>query len=276
MNNGFKLSNQQILLTMLFAGIMTAFLSFLIEFSEGESNWFASWLMNFSTEVLGALLTFLLFDRIIGRQNTKQLLIHQMGSQINHEAQRAVELLRAEGWLTDGSLNLKMFQGADLKDCDLSNGKLIGADFSRANLTRAKLTGAKMSGTSLLETDLIRTTMINTEFDKANVRDSTLREASMSFANLNDAKIVNCDLQDVTAFCSTCFQTDFTGSNLIGVDFTNANLTSAVFDNAIFDETTILPDGQNWQVETVLAVFTNPNHPDYWAINKNMELSTRE
>ena len=35
-------------------------------------------------------------------------------------------------------------------------------------------------------------------------------------------------------------------------------------DGAQFDEQTILPDGTNWTTQTVIARFTDPQHPYFW------------
>jgi uncharacterized protein YjbI with pentapeptide repeats len=92
----------------------------------------------------------------------------------NKEAVRAVEELRARGWLEDGSLDgvrlchvhlngadlfkavLRKidFHQAQLADVDLSGADLTGAEFARADLRRANFSGANLTGVDFLKANL--------------------------------------------------------------------------------------------------------------------------
>ena len=63
--------------------------------------WWVGWLQNFSTEMFGAFLTFVLLTLVLGNRQEKERLIRQMGSRVNEEAIRAVEELRSRHNHTD-------------------------------------------------------------------------------------------------------------------------------------------------------------------------------
>ena len=87
-------------------------------------------LLNFGTEMAGAVVTYLLLELVIGRREEREAkleaekqqleakkadLIAQMGSQVQDVAIAAVEELRRHGWLTDGSLRGANLQGKPAK-----------------------------------------------------------------------------------------------------------------------------------------------------------------
>jgi hypothetical protein len=74
--------------------------------ANGEAGW-RELTDNFSTELLGAALTFFIFDLFQERRDDlrlKQRLIREMRSQVNATALKAAEELSSHGWLEDGSL----------------------------------------------------------------------------------------------------------------------------------------------------------------------------
>jgi hypothetical protein len=57
---------------------------------------------------------------------------------------------------------------------------------------------------------------------------------------------------------------DLRDAYLSGVGLLGANLSGALLASAKFDETTIIPDGSNWTLDTDIKRFTNPDHPNFW------------
>jgi len=106
---------------------------------------------------------------------TKLELINKMWSQENKQVLRAVEELRARGWLTDGSLRgtalcRAQLQDADLMDADLCNVDLHQADLDYADLSNAQLRAAKLHRASLRGANLDRTDLTQADLYKANLR----------------------------------------------------------------------------------------------------------
>ncbi|MBW4600695.1 MAG: pentapeptide repeat-containing protein [Calothrix sp. FI2-JRJ7] len=85
--------------------------------------------------------------------------------------------------LSGASLNRANFRGADLSGADLSNAKLGGADISRATLSDTNLNNADLSIASLRCADL---------------RGADLRGADLRGADLSDANFSRADLSDAS------------------------------------------------------------------------------
>ncbi|HLA41873.1 MAG TPA: pentapeptide repeat-containing protein, partial [Aggregatilineales bacterium] len=229
-----NLSNRDILFLLVIIAAGSSFASLIN--SEGFSReWRSGWYQNFSTEIVGAVLTFLLFDMLIQTREQKEHTIRDLSSCINHTARRAAEELHARGWLQDGSL-----RSMDLTDADLRGARMSDADLQRANLWRANLN---------------RVQFIKANLTGANLTDALLHEANLDGACLHEAQLIRADLQEVLLF-----QTDMCGANL-----RDANLSRAQHIEYVrFDEHTILPDESLWTADADLMRFTDPAHPDFW------------
>lgn len=168
-------------------------------------NW-SGLMLNLGTELGGAVVTYLLLTELLGKaeeqQGLKEKLIRQMGSRINEEAIRAVEELRAYGWLEDGSLRGKSFVGAALQGANLRN-----ANLQEAHLERASLEGAILSFTELQDAHLVN---------------ANLQGAHLHFARLQGADLMVSESQG--AF--------FIGANMQGARLQYADLRRACFDHA--------------------------------------------
>lgn len=146
-----KTLTQVVLFWLIAIGVVMGVLS---SFRPEGFDW-QSLLGNLSTELIGAAITFLILEWVIGRkreeekevEDTEELkarLIREMGSRVHDVAINATEELRRRHWLFDGSLRYKDFRGADLRNADLR-----GAD-----LRDTVLAGAKMQGVHLWEASL--------------------------------------------------------------------------------------------------------------------------
>jgi len=79
----------RVLLVLLVVAVVSTITAILV-FDQG---WGAA-LLNFGTEMTGAFMTYLLLQRVLGREVTKEELIAQMGSTVNDVAVAAAEELR--------------------------------------------------------------------------------------------------------------------------------------------------------------------------------------
>ncbi len=197
--------------------IAVALVSSLIALLSG-SQWQDA-LLNFGTEMAGAVVTYALFELIIERRERekvgeKQLesrkaeLIAQMGSSVRDVAIPATEELRRCGWLQDGSL-----KRANLGDGNLQGVPLWGASLQEAILVYANLEGAILTGTKL---------------QGANLGGANLQEANLGGANLQGTTLVGANLQ---------------GANLRGANLQGAILTYANLQEAKYNNVTIWPEG---------------------------------
>ena len=115
-----NLSNRDVLLILfvLFAG--GSLWSLGINLSKSDSDfaeWGESWLQNFSTEMFGAFLTFVLLTLVLGHRQEKERLVRRLRSKVPGEAQRAAEEMIAFGWFKDGTLQNADLIGACLQVC---------------------------------------------------------------------------------------------------------------------------------------------------------------
>jgi hypothetical protein len=243
-----NLSNRAVLGILLAVALASSGLSLVVNIVNNVDTspaWWVSWLQNFSTEMFGAFLTFVLIELIVGgrekRRDTerataelKERLIRQMGSRVNEEATRAVEELEAHGWLHDGSL-----QSVGLLLANLQGVRMWAAELKWAYLRNANLQEADLAGANLQQADLVFTNLLG-----ANLRVVNLQQARISEPNLQKACLIN--------------------TNLKGTGLEGSDLQEAEIENAQFDENTILPDYSNWTPNTDMHRFTNPTHPQFW------------
>ncbi|MFE1746690.1 pentapeptide repeat-containing protein [Coleofasciculus sp. H7-2] len=119
-----------------------------------------------------------------------------------------------------------LFKGASLTGASLRNSRFLGAgedgrlgtfddwiaDFNGADLKEANLTGALLSDVPLNRTNLIRATL-----NRAN-----LSNAQLVGANLSSAKLIGADLRQ-----AVLENASLTGADLANANFTQSNLSSA-------------------------------------------------
>jgi len=125
-------------------------------------EWWAGWAQNLSTDLLGAITTYLLFELIIARRQReeenerdlnrrKSWLIEHLKSTNNQESLKALDELSEYDWLFDGSLKQAFLreanlEGADLRQADLREADLRGAIFKNAQMMFTNLSGAYLVG----------------------------------------------------------------------------------------------------------------------------------
>jgi uncharacterized protein YjbI with pentapeptide repeats len=202
--------------------IAVALVSSLVALLSG-SHWQDA-LLNFGTEMAGAVVTYALFELIIERREQRKVretelelrkegLIAQMGSRVADVAVAAAEELQRCGWLQDGTL-----QGADLVGANLRGANLLVANLEEANLVSANLQEAILMSANLRG---------------ANLRDANLQKAILVDAELQWANLRGAELQ---------------GANLQGEDFGwlilgGAELQGAILEEAQYNNATTWPEG---------------------------------
>jgi uncharacterized protein YjbI with pentapeptide repeats len=252
---------------------------------DTSPSWWVSWLQNFSTEMFGAFLTFILIELVVGGRKErvaeertlnreKVNLIQSLRTGNKRTVKVTLERLRENGWLTDGSLRGASLVGADLKQVDLNRADLQGcilrnSDLQEAILTEANLPfidleGANLKGANLRAAKLYGVNLYRTILDYADMSAANLGLISFYDASLSGANLTNTDLKG-----KLLVDSDLTGTILKGADLEGAKL--GVYDSRfpellppLMDEDTVLPDGSNWTSETDMARFTDPKHPNFW------------
>jgi len=240
-------TSRNVLLILVGVALVTSVSSSLIGNTEA-SSWWEGWLQNFSTEVFGAVMTFILFEQIIGKrqdqqeksqaQDTlKQRLTRQMGSQESSVALPAVEELRAHGWLMDGSLQQISLVGAQLKDSNLGGANFAGAilrraDLSDVNLGDANLQGAILTGANLSGSRLDFANLSEADLEGAQLQDTALVRTIMPRAKLTGANLQQANLEGTVLTHANLMDADLTDARLLGADLQHADLRGVTLTGA--------------------------------------------
>lgn len=161
--------------------------------------------LNLGTELVGAVVTYALFELVIERREQREakeeaveaekaILIAQMGSSVNDVAVFAVERLRREGWLFDGSLEEAYLGAADLRHADLQGAYLTRVDLTQAHLQSANLVNTVLRAAQLEGADVDGADLAGSDMTGAKVSVQQLCEAdSLKGATLPDGKILSFD-----------------------------------------------------------------------------------
>jgi hypothetical protein len=125
---------------------------------DGVFDW-RGLVANLSTELIGAVLTYLVLEQVIGRREEqeqhKEHLIRELENPNNGIVAEAVNELRAHGWLTDGSLAGWLIVGGNFHGLYLKDANLMGMGMYKCTLRDAQIEQSQL----LTLSDLRRTTL---------------------------------------------------------------------------------------------------------------------
>ena len=226
-----------------------------------------SFMDSLAPEAIGILVTVLFINQLnrrSEREQYKRRLIHELGSRVNDVALRAVEELKKEGWLEDGSLH-----GADLRDANLQGAVLEGANLQGAVLWGANLQGAVLWEANLQGAVFGGANLQGVVFGGANLQGAVfgganLRGTVLNYANLQKATFGGANLQGAVLNYANLQKANLIYANLQGADLRYANLRNVIFiDSAIFDTDTILPNGDKWHDLYDIYCFTDSTHTNF-------------
>jgi len=284
-------------LTLLLAALLGAglTLSSMAVLASGRSHDWSSFALNLGTELVGAVIVFVLLNQVIERRaryteqqeaerqraqaereaqerrikGEKTRLVVEMGSNVRDRAVAAAEKLSQRQWLYDGTLGDAYLACANLRDADLAGARLQGADLHRAELAgacleAARLAQADLSFANLKEVELGNANLTRADLSFAELAGASLENANLARSNLSFSKLVGAHLENVNLTRSNLSHVDLTGANLQGARLQGADLRFAHLREAQFDETTELPDGTEWTQFSDLSRFTYPKSPRFW------------
>lgn len=231
-----NLNNWHVFYILVFITLATSIGSAFLNPELADRAWWSGFLQNFSTEMMGAIATFALFELIVGSRDEKKNLITQMRSEDKTTMLNAVEQLRANGWLQDGSL----------KGTDLNVANLEGANFYYAKLEGTYLNLANLQGADLREASLKGAYLWKANLEGANLWDANLEGTDLGEANLQGAKLKSVNLSG-----AKLREANLEGANLRNANLQSANLAEANLEHANMfgvkcDEETTLPNGEMW------------------------------
>lgn len=178
--------NMLVLLLLVVIAFISSVGSLIVDSTDRSAEWWSGWLQNFSTEVFGAIMTFALFELLVGgRKETadiKARLIREAGSKDNATALKALREIRDRGWIEG---NASIFLGMDLRNANLEGVNLIEANLGGSSLGRVNLKGAKLH---------------NTDLGSANLRNANLEGADLFQSNLEGASLRGVKLKNACVY----------------------------------------------------------------------------
>ncbi len=199
---------------------------------------------NLYTEFLSICLTvFVLDTRARHRDQRRRIdelrerLLREASSGVNETTKTAIEELAQRNLLTG------------------ETGWLQGADLSEANMNGVKLDSANLRGANLRQARLENATLFDTALDMADLSNAKLHGALLSYATMTYTALENADLRNASLQRVVLNHANLSYADLRGADLTRASLKFTRFTDTVFDDTTILPDGSHWSVQTDLTRF---------------------
>jgi hypothetical protein len=231
---------------------------------------FESAALSLGIELIGAVVTYALFELIIERRERREAekkaletrkaeLIAQMGSDVRDVAVPAADELRRQGWLSDGSLrgadlvyadlHGAYLSHADLKRVDFRRANLAGANLGNAHLEQANLSGVNLEGAYLCGANLEGTELLVAHLEDANLGSANLRTTILQSAHLQRADLLGASLQG-----ANLKNANLAGTHLWFADLREAQVTAKQLDQAKSLRAATLPDGtklseDNWEAE---------------------------
>jgi len=253
-----------------------------------------------SSELFGIGVTVLVIDAASRRREKREQirreqerlddhrnqLVREMASPDSGIALRAVNELRAKGWLSDGSLRGADLEGTRLEDgVFLAGANLSQVNFRQANLRNANLISANLEGSdfgpgqenrwranehahnawregySEVEIELARVSLLRgANLSRADLERANLDGAYLGGADLRGARLLltsmrgtNCEGADLRAamfFANEVAGASFFGTNLQGATLTMLDLENLDFTGAILSEARL---GNAWLNKCNLA-----------------------
>lgn len=261
------------------ASISALIISAVAHVFSSPTNW-ATWVeglfQNFASEIIGAIATYSLFELILGKRNEQRRLITEMKSPDLAVAKTAMEQLRDNHGLVNGSLNEMDLSGLQLPSCDMKNAQMQGAILINSNLAGTDLSSAVLEAANLANSNLSRANFWLANLQRANLQDTNLAEADMRLAEMQETVFRRANLRSARLVQAKLGGADFANADLrhaylLGANLHGANLASANLEGAHFDPNTILPDGTNWTAKTDMSRFTNSEHPSFWKRDQDNE-----
>lgn len=218
-------------------GTFTSFLSIQDKFIFFDyifivSEWWKTWLQNFSTGMFGSFVTYLLIEIMVeGREReVEKILLQKKESEKETKERRSkqshyLDSLKKSANLQDRQELINEMRRLDLlQDINLWEATLENINFKYANLRNAYLAGANLKNTLFDFSDM---SAVNLEY-------ADLENASLRYTNLSDA-------------------------NLKG-----ANIRNSKIENETMNERTVLPDGNFWSRDEDLKRFIDPTNSNFW------------
>ena len=229
-----------------------------------QSDQISFWINVIAAIFLGGLGYFFVSPIRKARERSEHFrkLLREMGSRSNEAAIRAVEELRALGYLTNGSISKGTdFSYANLRNAPLKNAKIKGVNLSFAHLEGADLWLTDFEGANFSYAFLENANLLHTNFERANLSNTHLERTGIWGVNFRKAHLYYAYFSHAVFVYTNFSQADLYGADLRGAEFYKDKFVkklNLVLQGENSFEGTELPDGSFWNENTDMTKFTNP------------------
>ena len=245
--------NEKVLYFLVAFAIATSILSAaenVGRFGLSDGAWRSGWLQNFSTEMMGAIAAFILFELIVTtrqrlrdkEENTAQL--DALRQAVTQESAAQLEVLReaVTEAVTEEMRRIQQVNAIarlhaakkassgtrqpiidEMRSLDL----LQGSDLQKANLHGADLEEANLQGANLTSENLKKANLAGADLQEVSLRDANLQDAYLYGANLQGASLRSANLQNTDLRLANLQEADLRNANLQSTDLRLANLQGA-------------------------------------------------
>ena len=169
-------------------------------FGLSDGAWRSGWLQNFSTEMMGAIATFILFELVVAArqrfrdkaENTAQLeaLREAVTEAVTKEVRRLQQL--------DAVARLRKAEDETEREVAISELKvrdlLSGIDLNKANLSNSNLNSTNLSNSNLSGADISNSDLDTANLSQSNLAEANFRESNLTYADLNSSNLTDADI----------------------------------------------------------------------------------
>ena len=184
---------------------------------------------------------------------------------INYEAVRLLQSGKINEFNDKRAIEFKILS---MRDADLRDADLMGANLSRSDLDGADLMGANLSGADLMGANLSGARLVGTNLSRVDLADARLWGANLVStrlwgANLRDAHLVGAKLLGANLGGARLEGANLGGARLAGVDLGGADLKHTELTNSII----INPNYESLSIDSSTefnnATIDDPQFIDY-------------
>ncbi len=131
--------------------------------------------------------------------------------------------------LRDANLREADLGGANLREADLSDTDLSRADLRGVELCEAYLVGAILSSAELCEAHIVGADLRHSDLSRVNLREADLSGADLRLADLREAVLGRANLIGANLVAANLTRADFTRADFTRADFTRADFTGSKY-----------------------------------------------
>lgn len=190
---------------------------------EGQ-QWSGLWL-NLATELLGAFVTFLIFDYYIGNREK----IHEAKNSLLrdlHSEDRELRLYAFSRLVEDNFLNAIKVNGVNLDGIVLGKQKIINVDFSLSSLIGANINDCEFSDCRFNKSQLRGSVITNTTFKKCSFDKADFSGSFFTNNKVISSTFVQSILDTVIVERSEFDKIDLSQCQLVNTDLSKAIIKS--------------------------------------------------